>query len=85
MGTHDDEIDEVNHQLTEDDGKLIAAHQHTAHIARSDFADIHRTDGRSHTNTDTTQHTIEVEYHQQRPVGMSLRQEIRFRFHGSPG
>ena len=32
-------------QLTEDDGKLIAAHQHTAHIARSDFADIHRTDG----------------------------------------
>ena len=45
MGTHYDEIDEVNHQLTEDDGKLIAAHQHTAHIARSDFADIHRTDG----------------------------------------
>ena len=84
MRAHDDEVDKVNHQLTEDDGKLVPAYQHTADVARSHLADIHRTDGRSHTHTDTAEHAIEVEHHQERPVRLSLRQDVRFRFHRSP-
>ena len=81
MRTHNQEVDKVNHQLTEDNGKLVPTNQHTAHITWCDFANIHRTDGRSHSHADTTEHTIEVKHYEQGPVGLSLRKDIAFRLH----
>ena len=41
----DDEVDEINDELTEDDGELVPGYQHTTDVGWCDFAYIHRTDG----------------------------------------
>ncbi len=84
MFAHDDEVDEVNHQLTEDDSKLVPAYEHSADVAWGNLTDIHRTDSRSHTHTDTTEHTVEIEDNEQGPVGLSLWKNVSLWFHGAP-
>ena len=81
MISHNDEIDKIDHQLTEDDSKLIPTYQHTTYITWCDFSNIHRTNSRSHTYTDTTQDTIEVENDKQSPVRLSLWQDVALWFH----
>ena len=36
-----EEVDEINHQLTEDDGKLVPADQHTTDVTRRNLTDKH--------------------------------------------
>ena len=81
MISHNDEIDKIDHQLTEDDSKLIPTNQHTTYITWCDFSNIHRTNSRSHTNTNATQDTIDVENNKQSPVWLSLWQDVALRFH----
>ena len=81
MISHNDEIDKIDHQLTEDDSKLIPTYQHATYITWCDFSNIHRTNSRSHTNTNATQDTIEVENNKQSPVWFSLWQDVALRFH----
>ena len=41
----DEEVNEINHQLTEDDGKLVAGDEHASDVGGCYLADIHRADG----------------------------------------
>ena len=81
MISHNDEIDKIDHQLAEDDSKLIPTYQHATYITWCDFSNIHRTNSRSHTNTNATQDTIDVENNKQSPVWLSLWQDVALRFH----
>ena len=65
MVAEDEEVHEVNHQLTEDNGKLVPRHEHTSYIRGSHLTDIHRADGRGQTYADTTDHTVDVKHDQQ--------------------
>src|SRR5690554_629927 len=38
-------VDEVHHQHTKDNGKLIDRNQTTTNVGRSNFTNVHRTDG----------------------------------------
>ncbi len=69
------EIDEINHQLTEDYGKLVPRHECSTHVARRHLGDIHRTDGRSQTYAYATKHTVGVESPQQRNAGLAVFKE----------
>ena len=79
----DEEVDEVNQQLTEDNGKLVPRNKHTANIRRCNLANIHRADGRSQTYTDTTDDTIDVEHDEQREARSAVLEEQKLRFHAS--
>lgn len=79
-----EEVDEINHQLTEDDSKLVPADQHTTDVARRNLTDIHRTYSRCQTHTDTANHTIEVEHDEKRKIRFALWQHQRLRTHRSP-
>ena len=52
-------------------------------MGRGNLGDIHRTDGRSQSDTDSAQHTIEVEGNQQVPVGLSVFEEKKLRIVGT--
>src|SRR5690554_7194280 len=38
-------VDEVHHQHTKDNGKLVERNQTTTNVGRSNFTNVHRTDG----------------------------------------
>ena len=61
MVAKDKEVDEINHQLTKDDGKLVPANQHTTDITWGNLTNIHRTNSRSQAYTNTTNNTIKIE------------------------
>lgn len=60
-----EEIHKIHNQLSEDNSKLVTAHQHTTDVRRSHLTDIHRTDGRGESNTNTAYHTIEIKHDEQ--------------------
>ena len=62
MRSEDDEVDEIHHELSEDNRKLVPADEHSADIARCHLADIHRTDGRRHSYTEAAKHTVGIEH-----------------------
>ena len=84
MGTEDDEVYEIYHKLSEDDGKLVPAYKHAADVAWGNLADIHRTDGRCHTHSDTSENAVEVEYDKKRPGGLALSHDVGLWFHRTP-
>jgi beta-glucosidase len=57
----DDEVDEIDHQLAEDNGKLVPRYQHSTDIRRCHLADIHRADSRCQTHANTANDTVNVE------------------------
>ena len=78
MTAQNKEVDKVNHQLTEDNGKLIPRHQCSANVARSDFGNVHRTNGGSQPHTYTAQDTVEIESHQKRIGRNAMLKEQEF-------
>ena len=64
MAAQNQEIHKVDYQLAEDNRKLIPRNQCSSNIARSDFSDIHRTDGRCQSNPYTAQNPVEIECNQ---------------------
>ena len=85
MVAQDEEVHEVDHQLTEDDGKLVTRYQHAADVRRCHLADIHRTDGRSQSYTNTADDTVEVEHDEQRVRRTAVVEEQELRVHGAQG
>ena len=83
MGTQDKEVDEIDHQLTEDDGKLVPAHQHTADMRGRYLSYIHRTDGGCQSHTYTTDDTVDIEHDKQRERGLALLEKDKLRIHAS--
>ena len=79
MVSQDEEVDKIDYQLTEDDGKLVPGNQCTADTARSDFGNIHRTDGRSQSHTYTTYDAVKIERQQKRIGGFPVRKYQKFR------
>ena len=65
MVAQNEEVHEIHHQLTEDNGELVPADEHASDVRGCHLTDIHRTDSRGETHTDTTDHTVEVEHDQQ--------------------
>ena len=65
MTAQNHEVDEIDHQLAKDDGKLVPGHEHAANLGRSDLADVHGTDGRCQAHTHTTDDAVEIEGHEQ--------------------
>ena len=83
MVAQDEEVDEINYQLTEDDGELVPRNEHAADVRRSHLADIHRANGRSQTHADTANDTVKVEHNQQRIGGNTMLEEQEFRVHAA--
>ena len=75
MVSQDDEIDEIDDQLSEDDGKLVPADQFSTHVSRCHFADIHRANSRSKSYAYAAQYSICVEGSEQWSRGVSLFEE----------
>ena len=61
----DEEVHEIDHQLSKDDGKLVPRHKHTSYLIRRNFTDIHRADGRSQADSDAADDAIDIEHHEQ--------------------
>ena len=85
MVAQDEEVDEVHHQLTKDNGELVPRHEHASDVRGSHLTDIHRTDGRSQSHADTTNHTIDVEHDEQRVGRSTMLEEHKLRLHRSEG
>ena len=66
VSLHDDEVDEVDHELSEYDSELVPADEHAADAGGSDFADIHGADGGSKAYADTADDTVNVEDNEER-------------------
>ena len=84
MGAENDEINEINHELAEDDGKLVPAHKHAADVARGHLTDVHGADGGGHAHAYAAQHTIEIEHDEQIPRGTAGRQQPTLGKHRAP-
>lgn len=83
MVAHNQEIHEVYYQHTEDDSKLVTRYKRSTNIRRSNFSNIHRTDCRSQSNTDTAQNTIQIKSNQQIHVRLSIFEKQDFRIIGT--
>ena len=81
----DEEVDEVNHQLTEDDGKLVPRDEHASDVRGSHLADVHRADGRGQTYADTTDDAVDVEHDEQRVGGFAVVEEQELWIHRAEG
>ena len=81
MVTQNEEVHEVDHQLTEDNGKLVPADEHSSDIRRCHLTDIHRADSRSQSYADTTDDAIDIEYKEQGVERLTMFKENEFRFH----
>ena len=79
----DEEVNEINHQLTEDDGKLVAGDEHASDVGGCYLADIHRADGWCETYADATDDAVDVEHDEQRVAGFSVGEEQELGLHGS--
>ena len=79
--TEDEEVDEVDHQLAEDNGELVPAHQLAASVGRRHLADIHRADGAGQTYAHAANHAVDVEHPQQTLCGFSLGEEEELGIH----
>ena len=75
MVAHNQEVDEVNHQHTEDNGKLVTRYQCSTNIRGCNFCDVHRTYGRGKTYTDTAQYAIQIECDEQFHVWLTVVEE----------
>ena len=81
--TENEEVDKVDNQLTEDNGKLVPGNKHASDIRGCYLTDIHGADGRCQTDTDTADNTIDVEHDEQRKCGSSVLKEQKFWIHAT--
>ena len=65
MTAQNHEVDEINHQLAKDNGKLIPRHEHAANLGGSNLTDVHGADSRCQTHAHTADNAVEVEGHEQ--------------------
>ena len=81
----DEEVDEVDDELSEDDGKLVPRDEHAADVAGCHLADVHRTDGRGQSDADAANDAIDVEHDEQRIRGHAMLEEQELRLHRAQG
>ena len=75
MVAHNQVVNEINYQHTEDNGELVARYQRATNIRRGDFCNIHRTYRRCKTYTDTAQYTIQIECDEQVHIRLTVVEE----------
>ena len=85
MLAEDEEVDEVDHQLSEDDGKLVPRHEHASDVRRCHLADIHRADGRCQSYADAADDAVDVEGDEQAEGGMAFLKEEKLGRHAAQG
>ena len=85
MIAQDEEVNEIDHQLTKDNGKLVPTDKHTTDIGRRHLTDIHRTDGRGKSHADTADHPIYIKGNKQRIGRESVFKKQKLRIHRAEG
>ncbi len=74
-----EEVDEVHHQLAENDGELVPRNERAADSRRGHLGDIHGADSRCQANSHATYYTVDVEGHQKAERGLAVVKEEEFR------
>ena len=85
MVAQNEEIDEIDYQLTKDNGKLVPRYKHAADIGGSHLANVHRADGRGQTYANATDDAVDIEHHEQGERGYALLENHEFRLHAAKG
>ena len=83
MAANDEEVDEIHHQLTENDGKLVPGNQASPFAGRCNFGNVHRADGRCQSHAKASQDTVSVERDQQTRGRDAFLKEQEFRIPGT--
>ena len=73
------EVDEVHHELAENDGKLVPRHERAAKVARCHLGYVHGAYRRGKADAHTTDDAIDIECHQQRKCRFAVCEEEKFR------
>ena len=85
MIAQDEEVNEIDHQLTKDNGKLVPTDKHTTDIGRRHLTDIHRTDSRGKSHANTTNHPIYIKGDKQRIGRNTVFKKEELRIHRAKG
>ena len=81
--TQDEEVDEIDNQLTEDDGKLVPRDKHAPDVRRSHLADIHGTDGGGQAYANAADDAVDIEHDEQRERGHAMLESHKLRIHAA--
>ena len=81
----DDEIDEVNHQLAEDYGKLVPRNERAADVRRRHLGYVHGADGRGQAHAHASDDAVDVERHEQLEVWHAMLEYQELGLHRPQG
>ncbi len=73
------EVDEVHHELAENDGELVPRHERAAKVARCHLGYVHGAYRRGKADAHTTDDAIDIECHQQIERRLAIGEEEKFR------
>ena len=81
----DDEIDEVDHELAEDDGKLVPRDERSAYVRRRHLGNVHGADGRGKAHAHASDDAVDVERHEQFEVWHAMLEYQELGLHRPQG